>query len=89
MQGFLKKAQDNLLLAKYCLENGYYNASASRANYDQLQAIRLFDFGDAAPQRQAVERTCLSWGKLIFDIMGFSPTQVFCAQAHHEEKLRA
>ncbi len=38
MQGFLKKAQDNLTLAKYCLENGYYDASANRAYYAAFQA---------------------------------------------------
>ena len=38
MHGFLKKAQDNLALAKYCFENGYYDASANRAYYAAFQA---------------------------------------------------
>lgn len=38
MHGFLKKAQDNLTLARYCLENGYYDASANRAYYAAFQA---------------------------------------------------
>ncbi len=38
MHGFLKKAQDNLTLAKYCLENGYYDASANRAYYAAFQS---------------------------------------------------
>jgi uncharacterized protein (UPF0332 family) len=38
MHGFVKKAQDNLILAKYCLENGYYDASANRAYYAAFQA---------------------------------------------------
>lgn len=38
MYGFLKKAQDNLALAKHCLENGYYDASANRAYYAAFQA---------------------------------------------------
>ncbi len=38
VHGFLKKAQDNLTLAKYCLENGYYDASANRAYYAAFQA---------------------------------------------------
>jgi len=32
----LKKAQDNLSLAKYCLEQGLYDASANRAYYAAL-----------------------------------------------------
>lgn len=35
---FLKKAQDNLRLAKYCLEQGLYDASANRAYYAAFQA---------------------------------------------------
>lgn len=38
MHGFLKKAQDNLALVKYCFENGYYDASANRAYYAAFQA---------------------------------------------------
>lgn len=38
MHGFLMKAQDNLALAKYCFENGYYDASANRAYYAAFQA---------------------------------------------------
>jgi len=35
---FLKKAQDNLTLAKHCLEQGWYDASANRAYYAAFQA---------------------------------------------------
>lgn len=35
---FLKKAQDNLNLAKHCLEQGLYDASANRAYYAAFQA---------------------------------------------------
>lgn len=35
---FFKKAQDNLNLAKYCLEQGGYDASANRAYYAAFQA---------------------------------------------------
>ena len=38
MHGFLKKSHDNLILAKYCLENGYYDSSANRAYYAAFQA---------------------------------------------------
>ena len=38
MHGYLKKSKDNLTLAKYCLENGYYDASANRAYYAAFQA---------------------------------------------------
>lgn len=38
MYGFLTKAQDNLALAKYCFENGYYDASANRAHYAAFRA---------------------------------------------------
>lgn len=38
MHGFLKKAQDNPALAKYCFENGHYDASANRAYYAAFQA---------------------------------------------------
>ena len=38
MHGFLKKAQDNLGLAKYCFENGFYDVAANRAYYAAFQA---------------------------------------------------
>jgi uncharacterized protein (UPF0332 family) len=38
VHGFMKKAQDNLALAKYCLENGHFDASANRAYYAAFQA---------------------------------------------------
>ncbi len=52
MQGFLKKAQDNLALAKYCIENGYYDASANRAYYAAFQAAiaALAVVGITSPQ---------------------------------------
>lgn len=38
MYGYLKKAEVNLVLARYCLENGYYDASANRSYYAAFQA---------------------------------------------------
>jgi uncharacterized protein (UPF0332 family) len=35
---FLSKAKRNLILAKYCVENGFYDASANRAYYAAFQA---------------------------------------------------
>lgn len=35
---FLSKAKSNLILAKYCVENGFYDAAANRAYYAAFQA---------------------------------------------------
>ena len=36
--GFLIKANANLVVAKYCLENGFYDACANRSYYAAFQA---------------------------------------------------
>ncbi len=61
MEGFLKKAQDNLVLAKYCLENGYYDASANRAYYATFQAavaaLSIEGFANPKPEHKWTQST--------------------------------
>lgn len=61
MHGFLKKAQDNLALAKYCFENGYYDASANRAYYAAFQtaiaALAVAGITSSKPEHKWTQST--------------------------------